>query len=253
MTITMKKMPDKPSDKLYAKPLKEIRQFTFDDKVAEVFPDMLKRSIPGYTTILAMISDLAERFGQANSYCYDLGCSLGAASLAMAQGLRSENTQIIAIDNSSAMIERCRKTINQCELSIPIELYCRDLASVRIQQASMVVLNFTLQFIPLEQRQSVIENIFEGMLPGGILLISEKIEFEDEHHQQLMTELYHNFKRANGYSELEVAQKRAALEKVLQPETINVHKQRLSSAGFTSVDIWFQCFTFASFIAIKSG
>jgi len=113
------------------------------------------------------------------------------------------------------------------------------------------VLNFTLQFIPLAERQALIDSIYQGLVPGGVLIVSEKICFDDPHHQQLMTELHHNFKKANGYSELEIAQKRTALENVLIPETLQKHKQRFLNAGFNHVDLWFQCFNFASMLALK--
>jgi tRNA (cmo5U34)-methyltransferase len=246
-------MPKKPSlDTIYATPLTDIAQFCFDDKVAKVFPDMIKRSVPGYTTILGMIGDIAERYSQAHSVCYDLGCSLGAATLAMRHRINAVDCRIIGIDNSHAMIDRCQAVIDADSHSVPVELICGDIESLRIKQASVVVLNFTLQFIALAQRQAIIQHIYDGLLPGGILLLSEKLVFDDVPHQSLLTELYHNFKRANGYSDLEIAQKRTALENVLQAETIATHKQRLKQAGFASADVWFQCLTFGSFIAIKN-
>ena len=117
--------------------------------------------------------------------------------------------------------------------------------------ASVVVFNFTLQFIPPAQRDALLARIGSAMRPGGVLVLSEKIRFEDEHLQALNTDLHHAFKRANGYSDLEISQKRSALENVLVPETIATHQQRLRNAGFTSVDVWFQCFNFASLVAIK--
>ena len=245
-------MTDKESiDTIYANPLATIDRFCFDEQVAQVFPDMITRSVPGYATILSMIGDMAERYAQANSYCYDLGCSLGAATLAMRHHIQQDSCKIISVDNSSAMIERCQTIIDTDNHDITVELRCGDIESTSIQQASMVVLNFTLQFIPLEERAKLIKGIYDGLLPGGVLLLSEKIVFEEQPHQDLMTDLYHNFKRANGYSDLEIAQKRAALDDVLQPETITTHKNRLKQAGFSSADVWFQCFTFASLIAIK--
>jgi tRNA (cmo5U34)-methyltransferase len=113
------------------------------------------------------------------------------------------------------------------------------------------VLNFTLQFIATHEREEVLTNICSGLNPGGVLILSEKVVFDDEPHQQLMTDLHHNFKRANGYSDLEIAQKRSAIEHYLVPETLDTHRQRLRNAGFSSVDVWFQCFNFASLIAIK--
>lgn len=243
-------MPD-ASDRIYANPLAEVKQFVFDQTVVDVFPDMIKRSVPGYATIINMIGNLAERYVQGGSYCYDLGCSLGAATLAMRHRIRAADCKIIGVDNSAAMIERCQQIMAADSGEIPVELVCANIQDVKLQQASMAVLNFTLQFITVEQRLGVLAGVANGLLPGGVLILSEKVVFEDEPHQQLMTELHHNFKRAQGYSDLEIAQKRTAIENVLIPETLQTHRDRLRQAGFRSVDVWFQCFNFASLIAIK--
>ena len=242
-------MTDK--DHLFALPLAELSSFKFDAAVVAVFSDMIKRSVPGYEAIIAMIGELAGRYGQTETHCYDLGCSLGAASLAISEGLQVEGCKIIGVDNSVDMIERCQSLLDKAKPKVPIELLCNDICAVPISKASIIVLNFTLQFIPLIQRQALINRLYQGLVPGGVLILSEKICFEDAHHQQLMTELHHNFKRANGYSELEIAQKRSALENVLIPETLNQHRQRFSEAGFKHSDVWFQCFNFASMLALK--
>lgn len=244
-------MPDITPDKLYADPLAEISHFAFDQKVVDVFPDMIKRSVPGYATIINMIGDLAERYARADSRCYDLGCSLGAATLAMRHRIHAANCHLVAVDNSPAMIERCRQVLAVDSAEPEVELVCADIQNVQPKRASVAVLNFTLQFITPAERQAVLDRIAAGLLPGGVLILSEKVAFEDRLHDELMIELHHNFKRANGYSDLEIAQKRSALEQVLIPETLGTHRDRLRQAGFTSVDVWFQCFNFASLIAIK--
>jgi tRNA (cmo5U34)-methyltransferase len=240
-----------PTDNLYADPLPQVSAFAFDEMVVNVFPDMIKRSVPGYATIINMIGNLAERYAQADSICYDLGCSLGAATLAMRHRIQAANCSIIGVDNSAAMIARCLQVIAADSAEIDVELHCADLCKFPIKDASVIVLNFTLQFIPVEQRAAILRNIYNGLKPNGVLILSEKLAFDDEQHESLMIELHHNFKRANGYSDLEIAQKRSAIENVLIPETLAVHRQRLKDAGFTSVDVWFQCFNFASIIAIK--
>jgi tRNA (cmo5U34)-methyltransferase len=238
-------------DTIYANPLAEVSRFTFDERVVDVFPDMIKRSVPGYATIINMIGNLAERYAQANSNCYDLGCSLGAATLAMRHRIQAANCKIIGVDNSAAMIARCQQVIAADSGEVTVDLVEAAIQDVPITNASMAVLNFTLQFISIEERLQTLRAICDGLNPGGVLILSEKVAFEDEPHQQLMTELHHNFKRANGYSDLEIAQKRAAIENYLIPETLDAHRQRLRQAGFSSVDVWFQCFNFASLIAIK--
>jgi|TARA_B110000908_G_scaffold171033_1_gene232419 tRNA (cmo5U34)-methyltransferase len=242
-------------DDIYSQPLDTITGFTFDEHVVNVFPDMIQRSVPGYSTIIAMTGVLAERYVQPNSRCYDLGSSLGASTLAMRRQLHSRPCKIIAVDNSVAMQNRCREILaqdNEGNASpVDVELVDSDIRDITIANASVVVLNFTLQFIANDKREALLKRIFDGMLDGGILILSEKILFEDPHLQALNTDLHHSFKRANGYSEMEVSQKRTALENVLIPETIASHQHRLKAVGFNNVDVWFQCFNFASLVAIK--
>lgn len=242
---------EQQTDRIFAEPLAAIEDFRFDDSVAAVFPDMIKRSVPGYQAIINMIGELAARYAQEGSVCYDLGASLGAATLAMRHRIRQNNCRIISVDNSSAMVKRAEEILQQDQASLPVELRCEDILQTEIHNASVVVLNFTLQFIPLSERNALIRRIHDGLLPGGVLILSEKVCFDDPQYQNLMTELHHNFKRANGYSELEIAQKRSALENVLRPESLATHQQRFEQAGFSSSGVWFQCLNFASMLAIK--
>lgn len=250
-SITGLTPPMSNKDAIYSQPLDSIADFSFDDKVVQVFPDMIQRSVPGYSTIIAMTGVLAQRYAQANSHCYDLGSSLGASTLSMRQQVEHHNCKIIAVDNSAAMQQRCKEILAQDTSTTAVELIESDIEAVVIENASVVVLNFTLQFIPQAQRQQLLCNIFNGMRDGGILILSEKICFDDPHLQALNTDLHHSFKRANGYSDMEISQKRTALEHVLLPETIAKHQQRLRDVGFSSIDVWFQCFNFASLVAIK--
>jgi tRNA (cmo5U34)-methyltransferase len=235
-------------DTLYAQQHPQLGRFAFDEQVVEVFPDMIQRSVPGYSTIIAMTGVMAGRYAQDNSHCYDLGCSLGASSLAMARHI-GRRAKIIGVDNSDPMIARCTELL--ADIDTETELRCESIQDTALSNASVAVLNFTLQFVPEADRPALIRRIADAMLPGGILVLSEKICFPDAHLQSLNEELHLEFKRANGYSELEIAQKRSAIENVLVPETIATHRQRLLEAGFKSVDVWFQCFNFASMVAIK--
>ena len=238
-------------DKLFAKNRALTAGFRFDEKVVKVFPDMIARSVPGYELVVPMIGMLARRYTQTDSNIYDLGCSLGAASLAMSLAVRAEGVRIIAVDNSEAMVARCRKNVTEQGGALPIDVQLQDILKTQIENASVVVLNFTLQFLSLDQRQTLISRISAGMREGGVLIISEKICFADEQEQADQTAWHHDFKRAQGYSELEIAQKRNALEDVLRPETEDAHFKRMHQAGLSRYHRWFQCFSFASYIAFK--
>ena len=238
-------------DTLFASGLPN-EHFVFDEKVATVFPDMINRSVPGYATIIAMIGTLSAEYAQPASICYDLGCSLGAASLSMRHNIRAENCAIVAVDNSAAMVEGCRQAIERDSAVLPVAVRFEDILDTPVNNASMVVMNFTLQFVKPEARDELLTRIYEGLLPGGMLILSEKILFEDSALNDLFIEMYHRFKEQQGYSKLEISRKRAALEKVLIPETIAAHESRLKKAGFETFDVWFQCFNFASIVAVKS-
>lgn len=238
-------------DSLFSAPIERLGDWTFDEKVAEVFPDMIQRSVPGYSNIISMIGMLAKRFVTAESNIYDLGCSLGAATLSIRRNIAQTGCQIYSIDNSPAMVERCQKHINSYRANTPVEVICADINDITIQNASMVVLNFTLQFLTPENRQQILNKIYQALNPNGILVLSEKFNFTDTIINELLFDMHYDFKRANGYSELEISQKRSMLENVMIPDSIETHKQRLVQAGFEHINTWFQCFNFGSIIAIK--
>ena len=238
-------------DDLFANPLGNVPRFVFDKAVVDVFPDMIQRSVPGYQTIINLCGELAARFVQPNSNCYDLGCSLGASSFAMQREIAQPGVRIIAVDNSAAMLERCHLLLKSTVSDVPVELLEADICDIEISNASLVVMNFTLQFIAVEKRQALLEKIYAGLNPGGCLVISEKLLFEPEPLNTLLSELHHQFKRAQGYSDLEISQKRDSIENVLIPETLDAHIQRIKACGFNSASPWFQCFNFASLVAVK--
>lgn len=238
-------------DEIYSRPQDVVGGFKFDQQVVDVFPDMINRSVPGYSTIINMIGQLSERFAQSDTNLYDLGCSLGAATLAMRHNVTQNKVKILAIDNSPQMVDSCRNTIAKDTSDVPVEVICADITETPLYNASVCVLNFTLQFVPLHLRCNFVKKIAQALKPGGVLILSEKISFADSEHQALMVDLHHNYKRANGYSDLEIAQKRSALENVLLPESLQTHQKRLLDAGFKTANSWFQCFNFTSIIAIK--
>jgi tRNA (cmo5U34)-methyltransferase len=244
-------MTDHKRDNLFARPLGKVPKFVFDRSVVEIFPDMIQRSVPGYQTIINHTGELADRFVQKNSHCYDLGCSLGASTLAIRERIAGRNATIYAVDNSQAMLDKLATILATQASDSDTQLIANDICDIKITNASLVVLNFTLQFIPLARRSELISNIYNGLNPNGCLIISEKLHFEPESLNQLLTDLHHQFKRDQGYSDLEISQKRDAIDKVLLPESLTTHIQRLKDCGFKSASPWFQCYNFGSLIAIK--
>ena len=244
-------MKKNETDIIFSHKHDQIKDFTFDKQVVEVFPDMISRSVPGYHTIIDTIGQLSKHYVTDNTNIYDLGCSLGEATLSMRQSITAANCNIIAIDNSSAMIERCQMHINAFKGNTQVSIIEGDILTSEIVNASMVVLNFTMQFIEPAQRDALINRIYCGLNPGGVLVLSEKMFDDDKVCNALLIDLHHHFKRANGYSELEISQKRNALENVMRTDTLPTHLARLKNNGFSHVSPWFQCFNFFSLVAIK--
>lgn len=228
-------------DNVYREPRRQLVDFAFDASVAGVFADMIRRSVPGYETVIPLSGLLAARYLQADSRIYDLGCSLGATTLAVLDQIGATNCEIIAIDNSSAMLERAQQSRTW---DSRVTFLQSDVCDVEICDASVILMNYLLQFVEPDRRLPLLKTIRDGLRPGGALIFSEKIAGDDE-----FDSIHEDFKLANGYSDLEVSQKRSALEKVMVPDTLDGHRERLAAAGFDEVSIWFRCLNWVSLIA----
>ncbi|RDB43933.1 carboxy-S-adenosyl-L-methionine synthase CmoA [Halomonas sp. DQ26W] len=238
-------------DAIFSTPLDRVARFSFDEQVVACFPDMIRRSVPGYGQILGMLGLIAQRHLRHGAHVYDLGCSLGAASLALTGQLPPDAFRLTAVDLSPAMVARARDTLAEACPDHVIEVIEGDIRTFDYRPSGMIVLNFTLQFLPREDRDAVISRLHEALEPGGVLVLSEKVVDLDEQDNAWRVERYHDFKRANGYSDLEISQKRNALENVLVPDSLDAHHDRLARSGFSRSLTWFQYLNFASLIAFK--
>lgn len=239
------------ADRLYADQRARIEAFRFDAHVARVFADMIDRSVPGYGLLLDMIGVITAEYARPGTALYDLGCSLGASTLAMRHHAPA-GCRIVAIDNAPAMIERAQANLAADTAPVPVSLRCEDIRDSALEAPlSLATLNLTLQFLPLPDRLPLLTRLAASLTPGGALILSEKIAAADGPTNDTLITLHHGFKRAQGYSALEIAQKRTALENVLQPDTLAVHVERLHAAGFRQVTPWFQCFNFVSLLALR--
>jgi tRNA (cmo5U34)-methyltransferase len=240
-------------DAIFSTPLDRVASFSFDEQVVACFPDMIRRSVPGYGQILGMLGLIARRHLRHGAHVYDLGCSLGAGGLALAGTLAPDAFRYTGVDLSPAMVSQARETLaTECP-DHHLAVVEGDIRTVDFRPSGMIMLNFTLQFLAPGDRQAVIEKLYEALEPGGVLVLSEKLVDADEADNAWRVERYHDFKRANGYSDMEISQKRTALENVLLPDTLASHHDRLARAGFPRSLTWFQYLNFASLVAFKDA
>ncbi|MDT8449114.1 MAG: carboxy-S-adenosyl-L-methionine synthase CmoA [Wenzhouxiangellaceae bacterium] len=232
-------LPDRPSP------------FEFSEQVVRVFPDMIECSVPGYRLLLELTPLVVARAVRSGTCIYDLGCSLGASTLAARRAVRAADVDIVAVESSPEMVARCRDVIAADNSRVPVEVREADIRDVGIANASVVLVYFTLQFVPSAECDALIRRIRAGMADGGVLLLAEKLAFEPESTQRWLDQHHRDFKRMQGYSDLEIARKRQALENVLVPDSHQTHHRRLKEAGFDQVIDWFQSLNFACIAAVR--
>jgi len=238
-------------DKVFDEKLTKPSDFAFNEKVAGVFDDMVSRSVPFYHEMQRMTSELAARYAQPGTQVFDLGCSTGTTLLLMDKSV-GEGVSFTGVDESAEMLDRCQGKLKNFNLHHPIDLVAADLTrEVPVQNASVVTMVLVLQFIRPMFRHEIVRKICDGLLPGGVFILIEKILTEDKSFNREFIDYYYDFKRRNSYSELEISQKREALENVLIPYKSSENIDMLKSAGFDEAEVFFRWYNFTGIIAKK--
>ena len=237
-------------DQVFKNKMDKVHPFEFNQGVADVFDDMVKRSVPFYEEIHRLTLDIIERRYSGKGFIFDLGCSTGTTFELISKQFPDREFKFIGVDNSKAMLNKANEKLSPLGLK-NLELRNEGMQETNFNNAEIVILNYTLQFLPVEKRLNLLEKIYNSLPTGGVLILSEKIKSPRSEVQELITDLYYDFKRRNGYSELEISQKREALENVLIPLTPKEQVKMLKEAGFEKTEMLFRWYNFASYIGIK--
>ncbi|MGH8627518.1 MAG: carboxy-S-adenosyl-L-methionine synthase CmoA [Gammaproteobacteria bacterium] len=244
---TRRTRPAKPEDTVYREP-RPVADFEFDEAVASVFDDMLNRSVPFYQEIQRMIAEMATDFATEGSNIYDLGCSTGNTLLSLGSAV-GKTVKLIGVDYSEDMLKRCRHNLADHGFEHAHELICTDLnQGMHIEGASMVM---TMQFIRPLYRDTLTRSILQGLNDNGCLILVEKVLGEHSIFNRQFINYYYDLKKRYGYSELEIAQKREALENVLVPYRLMENREMLLRAGFRCCDVFFKWYNFCGMVALK--
>lgn len=240
-----------PVDKIFETQAK-IGDFCFDARVADVFDDMVSRSVPFYHEMQRMVAELARDFAVDGSTIYDIGCSTGTTIRLLDSCLYDRAVEFVGIDNAADMLQQAKKKIAETSLNHPCRFICKDIHKVtKFGNASVVTMLLTLQFIRPLYREPIIQRIFSGLHRNGALLMIEKITSEDTLFNRLFIDHYYDHKRRNGYSETEIAKKREALENVLIPYRLEENETLLRAAGFRHIEVFFRWYNFCAILAVK--
>jgi tRNA (cmo5U34)-methyltransferase len=248
----MVKRTSRKIDRLYSTKLKTIPEFRFDRGVADVFDDMIVRSVPLYSELQRMIVELAVRFVQKRSNIYDLGCATGTTLSLLSRAVPDPTVRFYGIDSSKEMLRKAEAKLAGLKGG-RFSLVCQDLNSLgRLTRPSVAIMAFTLQFIQPLNRRIIVASVHDSLRANGCLILTEKVLGADNLMTRLMGDLHHDFKRRNRYSQLEIAQKRQALENFLVPYRLDDIIRLLYDCGFPVVEIFFKWFNFAGLIAVKA-
>lgn len=234
-------------DKVFNKPIE--KQFEFDEEIAAVFDDMLKRSVPFYEEAMALTKRFALAYLKPGGRVYDLGCSTASTLLDIERDLRAE-AELVGIDNAHSMLEQARRKLRVYGSKIVLEE--GDILAFDYRPAQVFISNYTLQFIRPPVRETLIRKLFDALEPGGVFIFSEKVVTQEKRLNKLMIDGYYDFKKTQGYSEYEIMQKREALENVLIPYTEEENRAMVTRCGFAHCETIFRWMNFATFIAVKA-
>jgi tRNA (cmo5U34)-methyltransferase len=226
------------------------KPFVFNEDVVRVFDDMVSRSIPLYREVLVCAAHWARAYYQPGTRIIDVGCSTGTFLELLGRFLKQPAT-LAGIDNSQSMLEKARQKLIGVQEFHQVELICENAENCSFENSSVVVINYTLQFLPLQQRQKLLRSMYEGMTAGGLLFLSEKIRAAYPQFQETITLHYEAFKARNGYARTEIERKKEALENVLVPLTEAQQVQMLRESGFEKVDSPIKLHNFISLVALK--
>lgn len=239
-------------DNVFKEEIKKPSDFKFGATVANAFDDMVERSVPFYNEIQRMIIELAAEHAMPNTNVVDLGCSTGTTMIGLNPYV-AENIKFVGVDDSTEMLKKCDVKLQQANFTRDYELVNADLHNeIKIENASVVILCLTLQFMRPIFREKLLKRIYDGLVPGGVLIISEKILAEDSLFNRNFIKYYYDYKRRNNYSEMEISQKREALENVLIPYKLSENFKMLAEAGFQHTETFFKWYNFSGFIAVKN-
>lgn len=240
---------DSEQDRFFSEDIKQISDFKFGQDVVNVFDDMVNRSVPFYEEMQRMLAEQAGTFAQKDTVVYDLGCSTGTSMFYMDKTI-DQSIPFVGLDNSQEMLNKCRARLEKLGVTREIILEEKDLNNkLEISNASVVVSCLTLQFVRPIYRKAVLKKIRKGIVGGGVFILIEKILAEESNFNRFFIDYYYNMKRRHNYSELEISQKREALENVLIPYKLSENLKMLEKAGFDHAEVFFKWYNFCGIIA----
>jgi tRNA (cmo5U34)-methyltransferase len=241
-------------DQIFLDAEKGASAFEFNADVAEVFDDMLERSIPFYAEQQAMIRGLCKNLWAPGTRVYDLGCSTATTLIGLGREL-PVSARLVGYDSSLPMLARARKNVQENHFQERIELCHADLngqlSDLSLENAGVVTLCWTLQFIRPLRRDNLIRWIYDALADEGVLIVTEKILTNSGHMNRFFIDLYYEFKKRRGYADAEIVRKREALENVLIPYRLDENVELFRRNGFELVETFFQWFNFAGFLCVK--
>jgi tRNA (cmo5U34)-methyltransferase len=218
------------------------------------FDAHIAREIRGYETLFSIASGLADTVIATGTNVYDLGCSTGRFLVSLAKRIADETdtfrrryVQFIGIEPNDNFADRHRDAPDSVTF-----IRKRVTPSTQFENASLISAIFTLQFIPIHERQPVVRNIYEGLNPGGVFLLAEKVYSSDPEIDRLINNSHLDFKREITDA-AQILENDVRLRSIMRPLTLQENVSLLGNAGFNRCECFWRVNNFVALIAIKGG
>jgi tRNA (cmo5U34)-methyltransferase len=228
--------------------------FTFAHR-QEGFDEHIDWSIRGYSNLLGDVISFSRHFVENDTNVVDIGCSTGKTTERMLVHNKDHcnNATYVGIEIAEGFYDNLDKRLQDLNKSEPwakVEFIKDDVKDYKFDNCSLVTSIFTLQFMSKKDRKEVIQNIYNGLNDGGAFIFAEKIYTENAFIQDMLTFNYYDFKREK-FDTQDIMDKEITLRHMLKPNTWMEIETMLKSAGFKSVQVFWQNFLFLGAIAIK--
>jgi tRNA (cmo5U34)-methyltransferase len=225
--------------------------WVFDAEVTAALDDMLQRTVPQYDSMRQACFDLACLYRQPETDIVDLGCSRGAAMAPLVERHGATN-HFVGVDVSEPMVEAARARFASYIDAGVVDIRLCDLRrGYPPVRASVTLAILTVQWVPVEHRQQLLAAAREHTVPGGALILVEKVLGATAAMDDVLVHLHHAMKAANGYTQESIETKRRSLEGVLVPVTAARNEDMLRAAGFDDVECVWRWMNFAAWIAVR--
>ncbi len=224
--------------------------WSFDGDTFKNFDKHINKSVPLYKETHDLYLNFSDFFLQENSKIIDIGSSTGTFLINLhkkhnktKKGLKFEGYDAI---NKMIIYSNKKKPKEK-----NIKFKKKDINNINFKNSCLISSFYTIQFISPKKRQTLINKIYKNLNWGGAFFMVEKVRGPDARFQDIISQVYLEYKLSKGYNADEILNKSRSLKGVLEPFSSNANLQMLKRSGFKDIFTVYKYYCFEGWLAIK--